>query len=176
MFSRLASAALLWRVSSNIARKVRRHGWTGMYVGDYATAPTWAYTIGFDETLDQPEIIVFDAPRRSASALFWRTFEALRSGSLVLEDGAARLDDAGQGAVWRKVHPSHIDCAEGWLAFAQHRRAKVTGKPFGLEAFQYVLPDQDGRMPWDAGYDESLRPLQPALYLPRQDGAARLRP
>ncbi|HEY0647892.1 hypothetical protein [Phenylobacterium sp.] len=38
--------------------------------------------------------------------------------------------------------------------------------PFGFNAFQLVLSDNDGRMPWDDGYDERLRPLQPALYLP----------
>lgn len=40
-----------------------------------------------------------------------------------------------------------------------------TGMPFEFEAFQLVLSDNDGRLPWDGGYDEDLRPLQPALYL-----------
>lgn len=69
------------------ARDIDRHGWSGVYVGDYHSAPSWAYTIGFDETLDHPELVAFDLPKASANELFWRSFEALRKGDFVIEDG-----------------------------------------------------------------------------------------
>ncbi|WP_414693951.1 DUF4262 domain-containing protein [Phenylobacterium sp.] len=43
-------------------RRVRRHGWTAIYVGDYQSAPTWAYTIGFHASFGAPEVVVFDVP------------------------------------------------------------------------------------------------------------------
>ena len=58
-------------VTSQLGRRIEEHGWTAVYVGDYSTAPTWTYTIGFDETLGQPEVIVFDIPQDSANALLW---------------------------------------------------------------------------------------------------------
>ena len=126
-------------------RQIRRHGWAGAYVGDYRTAPTWAYTIGFDETLDHPEIVVCDATRPAATRLFWRVFDEVRSGALVIEDGLA----------W----PPEEDC-----------RSARTGFRHGLEAYQFVLSDAEGFLPWEAGYDERLRRLQPALYEPPGPG------
>lgn len=35
-----------------------------------------------------------------------------------------------------------------------------------FEAYQLVLGDADGRLPWEVGYDEHLRPRQRALYEP----------
>lgn len=142
------------------ARDIARHGWSGVYVGDYHSAPSWAYTIGFDESLNQPELVVFDLPKPSANQLFWRSFEALRQGHLALEDGGqAPFTDAR--CVWRKVHPEHTG---EWLTLACMRRFDKTGARVGLEAFQFVLSDAEGRLPWDQGYDERLRHLQPALW------------
>jgi len=123
----------------------------------------------FDETLNQPEIVVFDIPRKGASELLWTTFERLKSGELVLDDGAL-LDPADpMPFTWRKVHPSQV--AEGeWLTLAKWRRFERTGQAVGLEAFQMVLPDGEGRLPWQEGYDERLRPRQPALWLPFESG------
>src|SRR5215218_2414031 len=70
---------------SDTDRRIRKHGWTAIYVGDYSTAPTWVYTVGFDETLNQPEVIVFDVTQEIANQLLWMVFEELRSGSLVLK-------------------------------------------------------------------------------------------
>ena len=39
-------------------------------------------------------------------------------------------------------------------------------RPFAPEAYQFVLPDREGVLPWEPDYDESLRPLQRALYGP----------
>ncbi|HEY0647891.1 MAG TPA: DUF4262 domain-containing protein [Phenylobacterium sp.] len=74
-------------VTSQLGRRIEEHGWTAVYVGDYSTAPTWTYTIGFDETLGQPEVIVFDIPQDSANALLWEVFAQIKDGRLILEDG-----------------------------------------------------------------------------------------
>lgn len=144
------------------ARDIDRHGWTGVYVGDYHSAPSWGYSIGFDETLDLPEMIAFDLPKASANQLFWRSFEAQRTGELVIEDGLqAPFTDTR--CVWRKVHPDH---AGEWLTLACMRRFDRRGTRSGLEAWQFVLSDAEGRLPWEARYDERLRRLQPALWEP----------
>lgn len=165
MFSRLT---LAW-VRFGLARRVSTHGWTGVYVGDYRTAPSWTYTLGFDETLDQPEIIIFDIPRDSANALLWEVYRQLKDGRLRLEDSALWSAGEEHPPMWRKVDPSQIAGAVGWLTMAARRRFDRTGKTFGLEAFQLVLPDPEGRFPWEDDYDEHLRRRQPALYLPEND-------
>jgi len=144
-------------------RRIRRRGWTGVYIGDYGAAPAWAYTLGFEETLDHPEILVFDVPPASAANLFDRVFRELRAGELIIEDGLRWPAEEPDAGVWRKVHPGYLG---EWCTLACLRRLRMTGKRYGLEAFQYVLGDAAHRMPWEPGYDERLRPLQPALYRP----------
>src|SRR4051794_11012998 len=77
---------LAWTKVS-LGRRIRRHGWSGVYIGDYEAPPSWAYTQGFDETLDHPELVVFDLPRPSATRLFWQVFQQVKAGVLVIEDG-----------------------------------------------------------------------------------------
>ncbi|WP_293676149.1 DUF4262 domain-containing protein [uncultured Phenylobacterium sp.] len=152
-----------------IDRRVAKRGWTAIYVGDYRSAPTWVYTVGFDETLGQPEIVLFDATQMDANTLLWMAHEALRTGSLELRDGEAwALEDEVFG-VWREVHASQIDTEDAWLGAAVNRRQRRTGRRDGLRAFQLVIPDDAHRYPWEDGYNEHLRHRQAALYLPAED-------
>lgn len=160
------NAAQRESLTSGLDDKIHQHGWTAIYVGDYHTAPTWTYTIGFEETLGKPEVIVFDVPQDAANALLWEVFTQLKDGRLVLEDGKVWPEGEEKPCAWRKVDPSQIVSEEGWFTLAMMRSLARTGMPFGFEAFQLVLSDNDGRLPWEDGYDERLRGLQPALYLP----------
>jgi hypothetical protein len=144
------------------ARAIRRNGFRIIYVGDYESAPTWAYTVGFDETLNHPEIVLFDVPKASAARILSHVFDEIRAGRMVVEDGAD-VEGTAQRCVWRKVHPDRID---QWLTLACFRRRLRTGLDDGLEAYQFVLSDPAGVLPWEAGYDEQLRALQPALWKP----------
>ncbi len=159
-----------WRHGRDVDQRVRKHGWTAIYVGDYATAPTWTYTIGLEETLGQPELVVFDITQEDANAVLWSAYEELKQGTLVLQDGMRwPADETERPLVWRKVHPSQIEGRADWFALALMRRAARTGEMRGLQAFQLVLSDENGRLPWEEGYDERIRFRQPALYLPAQN-------
>jgi hypothetical protein len=163
----LLNALLRWWHARDTDRRIRKYGWTAIYVGDYDSAPTWVYTIGIEEALGQPELAIFDVPAESANPLLWRAFRELQQGLLVLEDGKPWLTgEAEHTVVWRRVHQSQIESPAGWFTLAVMRRLVQRGQVFGLEVFQLVLPDGNGRMPWDPGYDEALRALQPVLYLP----------
>jgi len=162
----------------DIDGRIRRRGWTGIYVGDYRHAPSWAYTIGLLVTLGAPEIIVFDLPKPVADALLGEVFRQLKDGELVIRDGET-WGDGDKPAAWRRVHPSQLANDEHpWLGLAETFDAILMVRPREFEAFQLVLSDGQGCFPWDAGYDERLRPLQPELYLPLEEappegGAAR---
>lgn len=161
---------LRWWHGRDIDQRLRKHGWTAIYVGDYATAPTWTYTLGLEETLNQPELVVFDVTQEAASAILWTAFEELKAGTLVLEDGKRWHEDDPDGRlVWRKVDSSQIESRVGWFTLAVARRLVVKREMFGLEVFQLVLADENQRMPWEGGYNENLRFRQPALYLPATD-------
>lgn len=174
MFEKLRRA---WH-TRDLDKRIAKHGWTAIYVGDYASAPTWAYSIGFQQSIGQPEIVIFDLPHDAANGIFWTAHEELKAGKLVLEDGQRwHEEDEEKPLVWRKVHPTQIESSAGWFTLANARRLAQTGAMFGVEAYQLVLSDEAGKLPWEAGYNEGLRPRQPALYLPARDyGDAPLSP
>jgi hypothetical protein len=74
-------------------RKIRRYGFGVMYVGDYETPPTWAYSVGFQDRFGTPEVVVFDVPRATAHGLMWRIFVELKLGDLQMRDGELWTED-----------------------------------------------------------------------------------
>jgi hypothetical protein len=145
---------------------VAEHGWFCTAVHDPdGREPDWAYSVGFTETLRQPEVIVFGLPHKLAHGLLWDVFRTLKAGK-VAEDGQVWSQlVADHDCVLRRVHPSqvireHLNSAM-WFWGDPARR----GAP--LSAFQLVWPDRAGRFPWDPGCVQAVRDRQPALYLPR---------
>jgi hypothetical protein len=151
-------------------RRIRRFGWTAIYVGDYRSAPTWAYTIGFHASLGAPEVIIFDVPMASANSLFHEIYSDLKAGMLVMRDKEPwRPDEFEHPLVWREVHPSRLydnDPENPWLGLAEDFAMILAPETGPITAFQLVISDPAGRLPWDSRYDERLRPLQRELYLP----------
>ena len=161
---------LRWWHDRDTDRRIRKHGWTAIYVGDYASAPTWVYTVGIGQRLGQPELVIFDVPKETAAELLWRAFNELKEGILVLEDGKPWLTgETDNPLVWRRVHQTQVESPTGWFTLAVERRALHAGRLSTLEVFQLVLSDGGGRLPWEPGYEEGLRARQPALYLPLTD-------
>lgn len=152
----------------DIADRIARLGWTAIYVGDYQTAPTWAYTIGF-RAIGAPEIVVFDLPQEQANGLFHELFRDLKAGLIIREGERWRPHELEKPFVWREVHPSRFEDQENpWLGIS-HGFALATSPGQGVfQAFQLVLSDPDGRLPWEPGYDERLRHLQRALWEPAE--------
>jgi hypothetical protein len=155
---------------------VQRHGWTSIYVGDYESLPTWAYTIGFHASLGAPEVVAFDIPMATASGLFHEIYSDLKSGALVMRDGEPwRRGEFVNPLVWRKVHASRLydsDPENPWLGLAEDFATILAPERGPISAFQLVISDHNGHLPWEPQYDESLRPRQRELYLPLDEAAA----
>jgi hypothetical protein len=151
-------------------RRVSRFGWTAIYVGDYQSAPAWAYTIGFHASLGAPEVIIFDVPMASANGVFHEVYSDLKAGKLVMRDKEEWRPGAHEHPlVWREVHPSRLyenDPENPWLGLAENFAMILAPKRGDFRAFQLVVSDPNGHLPWEPQYDERLRPLQRELYLP----------
>ena len=111
---------------------------------------------------------MFDVRQDDANALLWEIYRSIERGDLTMKDGATWTPDGEVIGVWRDVHPTQADAADGWFAAGVERRARA-GKDGPFRAFQLVVRDGGGRFPWEAGYDERLRYRQPALHLPAED-------
>jgi hypothetical protein len=146
---------------------VKQHGWTAIYVGDYDTSPTWAYTIGFQRSAGGPEVVVFDIPQDTANSVFHEIFRQLKAGELVMRDGEPWMP-GDVVMIWRRVHPSRFvdDPEQPWLALAHDFHLALAADSGGFEAYQLVVGDAEGKLPWESGYDETIRGRQRALWEP----------
>jgi hypothetical protein len=164
IIARLRRGVILQPEWRRVMREVRRRGWGCLSVCDEAETAFWTYTIGFDETLNHPEIVTSGHSYRVTQDLFGRAYDAIRRGDLRIEDGMV-WELCGQGRfVWHRVNWLRI--TEDWFMFAMYRRWERTGSRRGLGVFQLVGPDMSGLFPWEPGYDERLRPRRPELWRP----------
>src|SRR5687768_12916260 len=124
--------------------------------------PSFAYTVGFWETLCAPELIIFGLDFELTHQMLWTMFDKLKAGA-ILTDGA-RWSGLIEGfdCISRPVHPSRVEIA--YLNSAMWYRGYRTGDE-AVDAYQLFWPGaEQGLFPWEPGCDELVRADQPLLY------------
>jgi hypothetical protein len=146
---------------------IERCGFFTMAVMSTPTWPSWAYTIGFLE-IGHPELVVVGLSKESAHGFITSAYQDTVAGR-PFEIGRRhrRTWTAPSGVTldfamvdvpdlqWE--HPSDL------TLFMRGYYAAKGGYPCEPRVCQLVWPDFEGRLPWDAGFDESLRKYQPLL-------------
>ena len=134
------------------------------HCADEAEEVSWTCSIGFDATLNHPEIVVANEGHAVTERLLRLAHRAIRAGDLTIVDGDS-WDICGlPRAVWREVHRSRI--TTDWFAMAMQHRYERGLDPRGLRVFQLVLPDFQGRLPWEPAYLEDQRAYTAELWRP----------
>jgi len=124
--------------------------------------PGFSYSVGFWETVNQPEVIVFGLSNDMHQFMINETLRKCRDG-LELCDGIVvdgLLED--HSVIARSVHPTNMvpEYFNSAIWYRRHRGAE--GVP---SAVQLVWPGAVDRLfPWDDGCSERVRELQPPLY------------
>lgn len=149
-------------LEQKIIANVRDHGCHINLVSDPdGNTPTFAYSVGFPETLGQPEVILFGLPDDVMRFAINETMRKCREG-FRLDDGAeidGLLD--GHVCVACTVAPEYL--TQDYFASAMWFRQLTTGEKMDA-AFQIVWPGvDDGLFPWDDGCADVVRDLQPCL-------------
>ena len=147
--------------------KVAEYGWSCVNISSpQDEGLEFAYTVGFSETLNSPEFIVFGLNETLRTIVLGEVFRQIQAGKMP-EDGQrwSNLIE-GYDCVSRAVHPSNI--LQEHLNFA----IWFWGDPADrgpLQAFQLVWPSYgSGLFPWEADCPQSVRDQQLPLYLPRR--------
>ena len=164
-------ASTLSDYEKEIIEKVAEHGWFCVSVFG-GQGPEFSYTVGFWETLESPELIVFGQPLKLMHAMLWGAFRHIKSGKTHIGDGQrwSGLID-GFDCISRPVHESQIVREHFNSAIWYHSYTGGDGRP--LAAFQIFWPGVTSRLfPWEKGCSDAVRELQPLLYLPRAHGVA----
>lgn len=122
----------------------------------------FSYSIGFEATLGQPEMLISGLPPETTKDLINDTFVLCRDEGFQLVD-FARTDSLIKGldCVFRSVR---ADClVPDYFGSAIWYSATQLNRPFA-RAVQLVWPDREGLFPWDQGFDEGFRGEQDELW------------
>jgi Domain of unknown function (DUF4262) len=133
-------------------------------------SPAWAYSIGLQKTMQQPDIIIFGLRPVTMQQLIGNAAERMREG-VAYDDG---LEDEellqGYTCVFKSVREIWYDVT------VKHARWFYGGSNFPL--LQLYWPDRNGKFPWDPKCQPEVRSLQPLLHVAdiEASGAAWLLP
>lgn len=151
-------------VDQKVVDDVAKYGWHCLHVGAGDGEPNFSYSVGWLESINSAEAIIFGLPLQLQQAMLWELFRQIRSG-FTLADGL-RVSDLieGQDCIVRSVHGSRIVDYFGFALW--YNRLRGGSQP--LEAFQVFWPGRvQGLFPWESGCDPAVRNLQPLLFLPK---------
>ena len=160
----MSTPSELNEIEQSIVDNVAKHGCFIMSVFDPdGEEPDFSYSIGFEHTAGQGEVIVFALPKDLRISMINEIRAQIGAGGLELVDGVAiqgLLE--GYDCVAREI--ADMD------AIREHFGSAIWfNRRFGPgemnRAFQIVWPGaQQGLLPWDEGCSQSVIGDQPPLY------------
>jgi hypothetical protein len=141
---------------------IGQHGFQVVSVLTGEESPPFSYSVGFWETVGQPEAIIFGLNPEMGLYALKETLRQCEAG-LALRDGQqldGLMKDYDVDCVVRDVHPSHLvpEYFNSALWYHRHR----TGAELAA-AVQLVWPDE-GVWPWEPEASAEFLAEQPALY------------
>lgn len=134
---------------------IEKHGLHIINVMEEGDLPLFAYSIGIEKSLGQPELIVVGLKRQLAGSVINKCYRQMAAG-LTIDPGAmvADLID-GFGCRIGAVAPAHFDEYMGWALWL------YDGPNF--RARQIIFPNTAGAWPWEKEANEWFRNWQPLL-------------
>lgn len=126
--------------------------------------PRYAYTIGFEDRFDFPELCLFGLAPVACRGLFGLVADALAGGT-ELPIGAAFIGllDGGQPCAFLPVDTT--SSAAMFPSLVEHHRLRG-GASTGFRVVQFAWPDPAGNLPWESGFAPHLAPVQLLLGEP----------
>jgi len=139
----------------NFVAKIRELGWFSTSVFEDEEGPGFSYSSGFWVNLGVPEVIVFSLGADIAHDVLWDIYRDTKGGRRF--PTGARVSDifATNDAVLLPVGKQHYAEYLGWS------RWFYRGDEF--PCVQLVWPDKAGCFPWQDGFAERFKGLQPDL-------------
>lgn len=118
----------------------------------------FVYTVGLWKRYGHPEIIVFGLNPHVAHQILNHLGNRIAAGERFTNGTDDNVFERYQAA-FKMVHdPYEGDYFNVAIAFYEHENFK---------AVQLFWPDPNGKFPWEKGFDESFRRIQPDLSIER---------
>ncbi|MFZ5874974.1 MAG: DUF4262 domain-containing protein [Nitrospirota bacterium] len=137
-------------------RDVNTVGWHAAIVEPDHAHHGWAFSVGFTQTYQHPEIAVFGLPHDVLRAVLDAIAQSLQAGCSYADGQEDVLLAPPYRCVFRGIDEAWRDRLlpdASWFYGA---------RPF--PALQLVWPDRSHRLPWDEAFDVGLASFQPLLF------------
>lgn len=125
--------------------------------------PPFSYSIGIEQSLGQPELIVVGLKAEVAHAALNECYRQMKAGTRIAP--GVRVADLLGGAftcLIGAVSPTYFRDYMGWALWLY--------KDKGFRAQQIIFPNTSGVFPWEAEADDWFRNWQPLLSAPAVEG------
>jgi Domain of unknown function (DUF4262) len=135
---------------------VEANGWHLTQVLPRQPIPSWSYTIGLYETLQQPELIVVGLEGDLAHYLLNEVARRMKGGMRSTDGHREKELLESVECEFRKVEPRWVRHVMGYALWF-----------YGAEdfpVFQCVYPDRKNHFPWEVEFDGTCRDRQPLLF------------
>ena len=141
---------------------IATHGLHILHIAEEGDLPPFSYSIGIEQSLGQPELIVIGLKAGVAHAAINACFDHMKAGTRI-EPGVrvAGLLGGGFECLIGAVSPTHFRDYMGW--------ARWLYKDKGFRAQQIIFPNTSGVFPWEAEANDWFRQRQPLLSLPASE-------
>ena len=142
-----------------IPQMIEERGWAMYYNFGDENAPSYAYTIGFFETLKVPEIILFGINRKNAILTFNHIFDLLlkrKEEFPVLEKNYDILRD-DVPVIFSDINYSIA------TEYFDYCNEYYQDKTVIYPAIQLIWPDEKSLFPWEPHYNTKYKQKQPLI-------------
>jgi len=145
-----------------VLANIAKFGWHVAAIPADSDVPSFAYTIGLMETFAHPEMILFGLALETTHGIFSTMVKEIGNGISFSDPGRYPNTIQDYDVFIQRIDETQH---EYYLGYAMWHRRHV-GKLGTLNAVQVVWPDGLGTFPWEAGFHEPNRNLQPTLWEP----------
>ena len=135
---------------------IEEYGLHILNVAEEGDLPPFSYSIGIQQSLGQPELIVIGLKAEVAQEAINECYRQMKSGAAIV-CGARVADLLGGGfeCVIGEVSPAHYDEYLGWALWLN--------KGPHFRAVQIIFPNTAGAFPWEPAASDWFRNWQPLL-------------
>jgi hypothetical protein len=142
----------------SVLQRREEHGWfVNMIMGD-SDRPGFAYSFGLYQEFQHPEIIVFGLDSEIMHDIINNAGDEIRKGARYCAGDVTGELLEGYNCAFRGVNALQYRETCSWAFWFYGN--------LDFPVLQLFWPDKRGRFPWDEGFTESMRELQPDLSQP----------
>jgi hypothetical protein len=138
-------------------RNIRKHGCHLMGIAADERGPDYVFSIGLFLNYGHAELVIFGLDPNDACGIINAIRDQVASGRTYVAGDVSDDFLIDRRVCFVEVPPSAYPAYLGTAIWFYEKLPR----PF--PCLQIVWPDREGRFPWEAGYDASLKKYQPVL-------------